>query len=496
MFVCVINFQLPTAYNNNKGNFMNKVYSLVWNERTQSWVPVSEIVMSRGKRVSGALLLSICGLLAAPDAYALEPPPNALPTGGQIVSGVASISQVGANMKVQQGSDKLIANWQSFNIGKDASVTFNQPSASSAALNRVTSQDPSQIMGKLSANGQVYIVNPAGVVFGKTGQVNVGGLVASTLNISDQNFKDGKQQFSGNSAAGTVLNQGQIEALKGGTVALIAPVVKNLGEIKTPDGNTVLAAGEQVDIDFNGKGLVSVRVNKGAVNALAENQQLIQADNGSVILTAKALDSLTKAAVNNSGVIEAKGLTEQGGRIMLDGGNVTSSGTLDVSSVTHAGGNIKVGGDAVSLSGSVAASGTQGGQIQADATNTLQVSATIAARGTRDKGGSVVATGERVDLLGSSVIDVSGDNGGGKVLVGGDFQGKNPDVKNAKTTSVAKGAIIRADATTKGDGGKVVVWSNDHTVFDGNISAKGGLRPATAAMWKFPVMASWIFRGW
>ncbi|WP_262965172.1 filamentous hemagglutinin N-terminal domain-containing protein, partial [Methylobacter psychrophilus] len=453
---------------------MNKVYSLVWNELTQSWVPVSEIVMSRGKRVSGALLLSICGQLAAPAAYAIEPPPNALPTGGQIVSGQAGISQNGADMKVQQGSDKLIANWESFNIGKDASVTFDQPSASSAVLNRVASQDPSQIMGKLSANGQVYIVNPSGVVFGKTSQVNVGGLVASTLDISDQNFKDGKLQFSGNSAAGAVLNQGQIEALKGGMVAFIAPVVQNQGNIKTPDGNTVLAAGEQVDIDFNGAGLVSVRVNKGAVNALADNQQLIEANNGSVILTAKAIDSLTKAAVNNSGIIEAKGMTAQGGRIMLDGGDVTNSGTLDVSSATQAGGNINVSGDAVTLSGSVVASGTSGGQIKADATNTLQVSATIDARGTRDKGGSIVATGERVDLLASSVIDASGNNGGGKVLVGGDFQGKNPEVKNAKITNVAKGAVIRADATTNGDGGKVIVWADDATQYQGHITAKGG----------------------
>ena len=104
---------------------MNKVYRLIWNELTRAWVAVSELVKSRGKRASGVLLLAALGIAVSPaSTFAADPAPTALPTGGQIAAGVASIGQSGANMVINQSSDKLIANWQSFNIGSQASVTF------------------------------------------------------------------------------------------------------------------------------------------------------------------------------------------------------------------------------------------------------------------------------------------------------------------------------------------------------------------------------------
>ncbi|MCS3925452.1 filamentous hemagglutinin family protein [Bradyrhizobium elkanii] len=184
----------------------------------------------------------------------LTPPALAqtLPTGGQVVSGQATISQSGNAMTINQSSDRMIANWQSFSIGAGSCVTFNQPGASSVALNRVVGQDPSRILGSLSANGQVFLINPNGIAIGKTGSVQTGGFVASTLGISNADFLAGRYNFTG--SGGAITNEGSIS---GKVVALISPSVSNSGTIT---GSTALAAGTDVLLDFNGDGLLSVEV--------------------------------------------------------------------------------------------------------------------------------------------------------------------------------------------------------------------------------------------
>ncbi|MCP1645698.1 filamentous hemagglutinin family protein [Pseudomonas citronellolis] len=404
---------------------LNHVYRLVWSDTAQAYVAVAENSTARGKRGGVVGILAALGLLGGGMAQAAD-----LPTGGSIVAGAGSISQSGAQMTIQQNSNRLVTNWNSFDVGADARVQFQQPGRDSVALNRVVGGgNASQILGKLDANGQVWLLNPNGVVIGQGAQVNVGGLVASSLNISDADFMAGKTRLGGGSGAGAVVNQGSIKTADGGVVALIGPQVRNSGSIETPSGSSVLAAGEQVSLDFTGDGLVSVNVDRGVLDALVRNDGRISADGGSVVLSARSADAAISSVVNNSGVIEAHGLVARNGRILLDGdgdsGLTQVAGTLDASS-------------------------SQGA------------------------GGSLVVTGNRVELAQGARLDASGSSAGGNIKVGGGWQGQDASVRNAQQVSVASGAELRADATVQGDGGQVVTWSDGDNSFAGSISVRGG----------------------
>ena len=177
--------------------------------------------------------LSLLGLLWGFAVQAQIPPPvpKALPGGAQVSAGQASILKNGASMVIQQGTDRASINWQSFNVGKDAQVQFQQPSAASITLNRVMSSEPSQIFGRITANGQVILTNPAGVYFGKDARVDVGGLVATTQSISDADFMAGKHRYERSGSTGSVVNEGELKAALGGYIALLAPEVRNQGAI-------------------------------------------------------------------------------------------------------------------------------------------------------------------------------------------------------------------------------------------------------------------------
>ena len=259
-----------------------------------------------------------------------------LPTGGQVVHGVGQISTPANNqLVIDQGSNKLAINWQSFDIAEGHQVTFNQPDASSVALNRVLGADGSKIMGQLDANGRVFIVNPNGVLFGQNASVNVGALVASTLKLSDADFAAGNYQFQGNGSNAAVINQGSLNASDGGAIALLGGIVINHGVIVANQGSVALAAGNKITLDFAGDGLLNVQVDEAVMDALVDNRQLIKADGGQVLLSANAGDALLKTVVNNTGIIEAQTLGEKDGKIVLlgsfDGGTVQVAGTLDAS---------------------------------------------------------------------------------------------------------------------------------------------------------------------
>jgi len=324
---------------------MNRAYRLVWNAKNGRYAVAPET--ARSKSSSGGLRtcsvgLLLAGTVASVTAYAATPAPTALPTGGQVVAGQAGISQSGSSMTVNQGSNQAIINWQSFDIGSQASVTFHQPSASSVALNRVLSGEASQIYGKLNANGQVYVVNPAGVIFGAGSKVDVGGLVASTLDISNEDFLAGKLRFNRNSATGGITQQGEITVKDQGVLALLAPTVKNEGILSARLGNVVLAAGDRITLDGGANGYLQVAVEPATVKTLVENKQMIVADGGQVIMTSKAADALSAGVVANSGTIQARTLAEHEGRILLladlGHGEVKHSGLLDASAPTEGNG--------------------------------------------------------------------------------------------------------------------------------------------------------------
>ncbi|MBI6882398.1 YDG domain-containing protein [Pseudomonas putida] len=332
---------------------MNKIHSVVWSKAQNAWVVVAEGSKAASKAGGAGLKVLVALIMLSPVAG------NAatLPQGGSISIGQGTIVTNGANeMVIKQNTDKLGINWQSFNVGADGRVVFDQPNANSVALNRVIGSDGSQIMGKIDSNGQVFIVNPNGVIFGKNSQVNVGGLVASTLDITDQNFESGNYTFETKGSSGAVVNNGQIKAASGGYVALIGKSVKNQGLIQATLGTAGLAAGDSVTVDMSGDGLLSLKVNKAAVGALVDNQGMILADGGQAILTARAANALTATVVNNDGIIQAQTINNKSGKIFLDGGPldgtgvVAVGGTLDASApVTGDGGFIETSGEIVSV---------------------------------------------------------------------------------------------------------------------------------------------------
>ena len=359
------------------------------------------------------------------------------PAGGVIVEGQGSVSTPNAGTTViDQSSHRLLLNWNSFNVGASESVQFNQPSSKAVAFNRILDQNPSQIFGRIDANGQVVLVNPNGLLIGRTAQLNVNSLVASSLDAIDFDAQSGRYRFSTTRAdVGAVINEGAITAGRGGSVTLLGGRVSNTGSILADYGTVNLAAGSAATIDLAGDGLLRLEVgsqllanSSGAASAV-ENSGAIQANGGRVLLTASAMSGVFANLVNNTGVVRANRIENTGGVISLVGaeGMVLSSGTLDASA-----------GDSVS------------------------------------SGGSVSLLGDRVGLLGNAVVDVSGATGGGTALIGGDYQGSNPNVLNASRTYVSAGATLNADAGALGDGGRIIVWANDGTRYDGSLTARGG----------------------
>ena len=318
---------------------MNCIYRSIWNNKTGTFVAVSESAKSAGKKISsctGTLCTAArfpLKVLATSLMMACGATVYALPAGGVVTAGSANISNGAGSTTITQTTQNAAINWQSFNIGQTEAVRFVQPNSNSVALNRVLGSDPSSILGSLSANGKVFLVNPNGILFGKGAQVNVGGLVASTLNIADSDFMSGNYKFYG-AGGGSILNQGYINA-DGGYVALLGASVRNEGVISARLGTVALAAGNAITLDLAGDGLLNVTVNEGTINALVQNGGLIQADGGQVLLTTQAAGSLLQSVVNNTGVIRAQTIENRNGTIMLMGGmqngTVNVGGTLDAS---------------------------------------------------------------------------------------------------------------------------------------------------------------------
>jgi filamentous hemagglutinin family protein len=407
---------------------LNHIYRTIWSEALGAWIAVSEITKAKGKRSVSNLLrvIQVEGSVAGSDHGARLKPilfavaccfafnAQANPMGGAVVNGQASFNTSGNTLTVTNTPGTII-NWQGFSINANEVTRFAQQSASSTVLNRVVTNNPSVILGTLSSNGQVYLVNANGIMFGAGSTVDVAGLVATSLNLSNADFLAGRHNYTAVPGAQNVSNAGNINAQQGGQIYLIAPNVENSGIITAPNGEILLTAGNSVQL----------------VNSLDPNLR--------VSITAPA-------------------------------GNATNLGKLIVES-----GSLGLFGTMVKNSGSVSADSAvaQGGKIVFKASQNTQVGGTVSATGTT--GGNIEILGNQVALLANANVDASGVNGGGTVLVGGDAHGTNPNVQNAQFTNVDATATIKADATQNGNGGKVVVWSDNTTQFNGNISAQGGV---------------------
>ncbi len=318
-----------------RNNSLNHVFRLIWNQATGAWVAVAETTRGRGKAssVNSSVASAVLGA-ASLGLMLLGAPARAAPQGGQVTAGSASVSQSGATTTISQSSQNVSLSWQSFNIGKSETVNFVQPSASAIAVNRIFDTNGSQIFGHLNANGQVWLINPNGMLFGRDAQVNVGGLVASTLDVADGDLANGTRRFAGSSTAG-VINQGRISATEGGSVVLLGHHVSNTGTISARLGTVALGAGNATTLQFEGNRLVNLRVDDNVLDALADNGGLLQADGGQVLMSAGARNSVLASVVNNTGVVEARTVEQSAGRIVLLGGMAAGTthvaGTLDAS---------------------------------------------------------------------------------------------------------------------------------------------------------------------
>ncbi len=388
----------------------------------------THVCPGHGRRVNGHFALHPLALalacLVMPE-WAL-----ALPEGFNPVSGLVNqnLATPGV-MNLQQGSDRAIVNWNSFNIGPAESVNISQPNANSAMLNRVTGGVSSSIAGSLTANGRVFLVNPSGVVFSAGSRVSTGGLVASTLDISDDDFNNGRWNFSrsdGNQAA--VTNLGDLQAGPGGTIALMGAVVRNEGSIKADGGTAALVSARQVSLDFFGDGLTNFTVPVSGIGsqALVENTAtgLVQADGGRVKVFANS-NAIAPLVVNQQGVLRARSLEQHGGEIILAVATMSDPAA--------------VGGNRIEI----------GGTLDASSTGSLP-------------GGHISIASAGLYLNDTAVLDVNGASGGGII-----------DLVSTESTALALGSSLTANALVDGKGGTLNVQGGRSLTAHGGLHARG-----------------------
>ena len=361
-----------------------------------------------------------------------------LPSNGNIVNGEASIDLEGADMEVFQSTDRAIIEWDTFNIGSNASVNFSQPSVSSVALNRVLSSDPSKIFGSLTSNGQIFLINTSGVYFSPEARIDVGALVTSSSNISNENFLNKNYEFIAN-GSGSVINEGSI---RGNFVALVGSQVKNTGNIVATVDDVILASGDKVVLDFSHGQNIGVEIDAKEYQSIVENEGVISAE-GFVILKASATQSLIDETINTPE--SATNIISENGVVRL----VSNAGEINAKNVIIDAG--KNGGSFIN------------GKI--DVSNNTS-------------SGKIEITGKEVVIGSNSNLDATSGGDGGTILIGGNWQGSG-DTRQATFTTIHKGAVVDASSKDFGDGGTIVAWSDvsdkeSITKVFGSLFAKGG----------------------
>ena len=391
------------------------------------------------------LALAAAGLFAQASGQAAGP---VLPSGWQVMpGGQATVATRGGAMTVTSSANAVL-NWQQFSIGAGQSVRFDQPSASSKVLNRVVGQDASQIFGSLSSNGAVWLLNPNGVLFGAGARVDVAGLMASTLSISNADWAAGRYSLAGSAdglfGSASVVNQGQLRTVAGGRVMLVGgATVRNEGLIDAPGGQVLLAAGRSVDLVDSALPNLAVRVSAPQGEVLNLGQ----------VLAAGGRIDLSAAIVNQRGIVRADSLgAGLGGQIQLLGSQGVDLGAASLTS----------------------ASGGSGGRVLVDGgSGSTLLAGRLSATGGRGAGGGVQMLGRQVGLLDGATVDASGA-AGGTVQIGGGLQGRDAGLRNAEAVYMAPGASVAADALGSGAGGLIVLWSDQATRAYGSLSARGG----------------------
>ncbi len=381
--------------------------------------------------------------------------PYALPSGGIVTEGDTDIEQIDdTTLNVTQRSAKTVIDWGSFNINTNELTKFIQPSSNAIALNRIRNGNATEILGQLQANGKVFIINPNGVIFGHNSVVDVSGLVASTADMTNDRFMNSTDLYQFDRTgleSAKIINNGSITVKDGGLVALVAPGVENNGVITARLGKIALASGESFTLDLYGDQLVSFNVSENALpESVVKNTGELSADGGLILLSAAQASSAINSVVNMEGYVHANSISEQNGRIILG---------------TPQGGLTKV-------NGTLEANGVEAGET----------------------GGYIAVLGDKVLLDSAAKLDASGYNGGGEILVGGDYQGTG-DTQTASVTAIKNGATLNVNANEFGNGGRAIIWADDTTRFYGNITANGGAQSGNGGFVEVSGKKSLVFAG-
>ena len=416
------------------------------------------------------------------------------PTGGAVVAGSATIGAAGPTLTVNQSTQSAIINWQTFSIANGETTKFIVPNSGAATLNRVAAGNPSQIYGNLQSNGILYLVNPSGIVVGPNGRIDTAGFMASTLDVSNQQFlKGGDLNFAGNSDA-SIDNAGTIHASMG-DVYLIANQVNNTGKITAPQGTVGLAAGNDVLFQQAGNQHLFVQAtpagtkratgvtNAGTIRAAAAE---LKAAGGN----AYAL------AINNTGVIAATGYKKVNGQVYLtsDGGSIGNSGKISAKQANGNGGMIALTGtsstakttaNTVTNSGTLDASasiaGGTGGSISVKNMTgaTVHSGAIIAQGGQGGAGGMAEVSGHTVGFTGTVDLTAAGGKTGNllidptslDVITGGTgtiVSGQNDSTSTSIDPSAVVAALNTADVTLNADNtlniDNAITWTSINTL--------------------------------
>ncbi|HTV52496.1 MAG TPA: YDG domain-containing protein [Steroidobacteraceae bacterium] len=446
---------------------MNRIYRLCWNKSRAQWVAASEL--ARGAVAACSLLVSVAAAAG--------------PSGGQVTAGQGLITQSGNTTTIEQQSQTLSLNWTSFNVGPQQTVIFEQPDAGALAINRINGAAASDILGHLDANGQVWLINPNGIIFGATAQVNVGGLVASTLGTSGSS-SGGSTQFQGSSQS-AVVNQGSINATGGGYVALLGHQVSNQGTISAQLGTVALGAGSALTLSFNANRLVRLQIDQSTLDDLVSNGQLIRANGGQVIMTAGARDSLLASVVNNTGIVQAQTVENRAGTIVLLGGGTASTvrvgGTLDASAPQGGnGGSIETSAAQVDIDGAAritaGAAHGHGGTWLVDPTDlTIDSTAATAIENSLDSGTSVT---EQTTATGASGAGTQSP-GLGDINVDAAITWTNASA--SLTLQAYNGINVNAPISGAGQVTMYAAGANLTLGASGTVSAQGGITLGTGA---------------
>jgi filamentous hemagglutinin family protein len=419
----------------------------------------------------------------------------ATPSGEVVTAGSATFDRPAAGqLNINQNTHRAVINWDNFNIGRDATTTFVQPNVNSLAVNRVVGAQtaPTQILGRLNANGKIMVLDRNGVLFGKNSRVDVGGIIASTGDVTDADVLDGGTMEITGADTGMIDMRGNISVADAGLAAFVAPSVRNTGVINAKLGRVSLAAGSQATVDLFGDDLISLAVDSELENALLHNRGAINAEAGNVQFTTAVAEDIVDNSINMDGVVDVSSVTQKAGKIVLAGASDTTVRGDLLAGDQGGGGDITIESDDISIghNADIHADTTftgVGGRVTLNAANGINSNGNISANGEEAGGRVILHGGDNVTVNGKVEARATGIGTGGRIdiaaggdeaRIGGRLNAGGIDgagtiaVDSANILTLTERSRLTSDALSTGTGGAVRLTGED-IVMNGRIGVNG-----------------------